>query len=102
MNTLDVGHSSLSSNKNSLSNRRDKESLLSGFQRMKNVIDLDENPGEGDERHPLLVESEGDMTGPETPGIRPLVPRLKRAKEDGFNPVLSDTILSDKNIINQW
>ncbi|PWA57243.1 MUTS-like protein [Artemisia annua] len=84
-NTLDVGHSSLSSNKNSFSNGRDKESLLSGFPRMKNVIDLDETPGEGDERHPLLVDSESDITGPETPGTRPLVPRLKRVQEDGFN-----------------
>ncbi|PWA60866.1 DNA mismatch repair protein MutS, connector domain-containing protein [Artemisia annua] len=88
-NLLDGGHDNIhsTSNKNNLSNGRDKESSLSGFPGMKNVIDLDETVGEGDERHPLLVDSdsEGDITGPETPGARPVVPRLKRVQVDGFS-----------------
>nr|GEX19456.1 DNA mismatch repair protein MSH7 [Tanacetum cinerariifolium] len=74
-NTLDGGHDNIhsTSNKSNLSYGRDKESSLSGFPRMKNVIDLDETAGED------------DITGPETPGTRPLVPRLKRVQEDGFS-----------------
>lgn len=31
----------------------------------------------------LLAKSNGDVPGPETPGVQPLVPRLKRIQEDG-------------------
>ena len=50
-NSLDGEHDNIhsTSNKNNLSNGRDKESSLSGLPRMKNVIDLDEIAGEGDE-----------------------------------------------------
>ncbi|KAA8523100.1 hypothetical protein F0562_009523 [Nyssa sinensis] len=37
---------------------------------------------QGDKGFPLLIENDDDILGPETPGVRPLVPRLKRNQED--------------------
>ncbi|KAF5945768.1 hypothetical protein HYC85_015996 [Camellia sinensis] len=40
----------------------------------------------GDNGCPLLIEDDDDdILGPETPGMRPLVPRLKRIQEDSCN-----------------
>lgn len=75
----------LTSNKYNYSNGKDKESSVSVFSRMKKVIDAKETVCEGNRGNPLLVENDGNINGPETPGTRPLVPRLKRVQEDGFN-----------------
>ncbi|KAJ9551139.1 hypothetical protein OSB04_015184 [Centaurea solstitialis] len=75
-----------SSSKSSHSNGRDKEGgSVSGSSTMKNVFDVEKMDCQGDKRYPLLVESDEDIIGPETPGTRPLVPRLKRVLEDGCN-----------------
>lgn len=50
---------------------------------MKNVSDVEKSDCQGDNGHPLIIEIDSDITGPETPGAQPLIPRLKRVQEDG-------------------
>lgn len=40
---------------------------------------------EGDEGRSILTTFEDDVLGPDTPGMRPLIPRLKRVQEDICN-----------------
>ncbi|KAJ0540686.1 putative DNA mismatch repair protein MutS/MSH [Helianthus annuus] len=75
----------LTSNKYSYSNGRDKESSFPVFPKMENVIDVEETVCKGNKGYPFVIESEGDITGPETPGTQPLVSRLKRVQEDSCN-----------------
>ena len=39
--------------------------------------------GKVDQRCVFRIESDDDIPGPETPGVQPLVPRLKRIQEEG-------------------
>lgn len=86
-NASDGGHDNTNSvvNKYSYSSGREKESSVSISQKLKNVIKVEESASEGARGSCLIAESDGDITGPETPGTRPLVPRLKRVQEDGCN-----------------
>ncbi|KAL8239783.1 hypothetical protein R6Q59_016350 [Mikania micrantha] len=72
----------LESDKFSFSNGRDKESSVTVFPKMKTVIDVEETVCTGNKGPPMLIESEGVITGPETPGTQPLIPRLKRVQEN--------------------
>ncbi|XP_023736009.1 DNA mismatch repair protein MSH7 [Lactuca sativa] len=71
------------SNNCSYSNGREKQGSVSNFSKMKNVSDVEKTACQGDKGHPLIIESDSDITGPETPGAQPLIPRLKRVQEDG-------------------
>lgn len=66
----------------SYSNGRE-EGSVSNLSKMKNVSDVEKSACQGDSGHPLIIESDSDITGPETPGAQPLIPRLKRVQEDG-------------------
>ncbi|XP_071726754.1 DNA mismatch repair protein MSH7 [Rutidosis leptorrhynchoides] len=70
-------------NKYSYSNEREKEITASVSQKVINVIKDEKMDCEGDRGNPLFAEC--DITGPETPGTRPLVSRLKRVQENGCN-----------------
>ncbi|KAK3041651.1 hypothetical protein RJ639_001461 [Escallonia herrerae] len=48
----------------------------------EDTINYNGQIAQGDIGCPLLVESDDDIIGPETPGMRPLVPRPKRVQED--------------------
>ncbi|KAI3670995.1 hypothetical protein L1987_87641 [Smallanthus sonchifolius] len=75
----------LTSNKYSYSNGKDKETSIPVFPRMENVIDVEETVCKGNKRDPIVMESDGDIAGPETPGTQPLVSRLKRVQENSCN-----------------
>ncbi|KAK9073780.1 hypothetical protein SSX86_006374 [Deinandra increscens subsp. villosa] len=75
----------LTCNNYSYSNGRDKGSPVPVFPRMQIVTDVEETVCKGNKGHPPVIESGGDITGPETPGTQPLVPRLKRVQVDSCN-----------------
>ncbi|KAI3709518.1 hypothetical protein L2E82_39280 [Cichorium intybus] len=88
------------SNKYSFTNGRDKETSVSGFPRMKNVSDVQKSSYQGNKEHPLIIESDSDITGPETPGTRPLIPRMKRVQEDSCIIGSTTTPSTDSSINN--
>ncbi|KAJ0524488.1 putative DNA mismatch repair protein MutS [Helianthus annuus] len=90
----------LTSNKYSCSNGRDKDSSFPVFPKMENVIDVEETVCKGNKGYPFVIESEGDITGPETPGTQPLVSRLKRVQEDSCNLGSSTTATANFSMGN--
>ncbi|GMY35996.1 DNA mismatch repair protein MSH7 isoform X2 [Fagus crenata] len=60
--------------------------------------DVVNSNGKIDQGRVVHIESDDDLPGPETPGMQPLVPRLKRFKEDSPKfGVKSDSSLSDSS-----
>lgn len=51
----------------------------------------------------LHIESDDDIPGPETPGMQPLVPRLKRSQEDSpkFDSSKRLKLLQDTTVLNK-
>lgn len=75
-------HTSLSTSGISVNlNEWQKERIVSSHQSKENVLDANGTAHQGDKGFPVLVESDDEGLGPETPGTRPLVPRLKRVRE---------------------
>ncbi|KAI7753196.1 hypothetical protein M8C21_012327, partial [Ambrosia artemisiifolia] len=62
----------LTSNKYSYSSGRDMMSSIPVFPRMESVMDVEETVCIGNKGHPLVIENDGDIIGPETPGTKPL------------------------------
>ncbi|KAK1396879.1 DNA mismatch repair protein MSH7 [Heracleum sosnowskyi] len=61
----------------------------SGFSRTKKFLNPETKTVDQEAKGPpLCVESDADICGPETPGMKPLVPRLKRIQEDTSNSVV--------------
>ncbi|KAL4563948.1 hypothetical protein LXL04_027997 [Taraxacum kok-saghyz] len=80
------------------SNRREKEGSVSAFSRMKNVSEVERTACQGDKGHPLIIEGDSDITEPQTPATRPLIPRMKRIQEDSCT--FGSTTTSDSSINN--
>nr|XP_043629130.1 DNA mismatch repair protein MSH7 [Erigeron canadensis] len=99
-NFLNGNHENVNmpSNIYSSSNGTDKESSAFGFPRMKNWINVDETTCEMYRGNRLHVDCDDDITGPETPGTRPLVPRLKRVQEDRCNFGSATTQSNNKRV----
>lgn len=57
-------------------------SLGSKLLAKENAVGFSKTIKQGDNGCPFVIESNDDALGPETPGTRPLVPRLKRVQED--------------------
>lgn len=66
-----------------------------GFSRKDNFLNSETKTVDQEARGPpLCIESDADILGPETPGMKPLVPRLKRIQEDAsISVVKSDCSL---------
>ncbi|KAK2978247.1 hypothetical protein RJ640_024280 [Escallonia rubra] len=62
----------------------------------EDTINYNGQIAQGDIGCPLLVESDDDIIGPETPGMRPLVPRPKRVQEDTYTVVVK----SNSSLLN--
>ncbi|KAK3034368.1 hypothetical protein RJ639_032266 [Escallonia herrerae] len=62
----------------------------------EDTINYNGKIAQGDIGCPLLVESDDDIIGPETPGMRPLVPRPKRVQEDIYTIVVK----SNSSLLN--
>lgn len=73
------------SNKSGSTKRLPTQTAASGLRKDFALNTNKQTVAQGDKGHPLLVESDDDILGPETPGMRPLVPRLKRVQEDTIN-----------------
>lgn len=79
-------HTSLSTSRTSVNLIEwQKERIVSTHQSKEKVRDANGTAHQGEKGCPVLVESDDEGLGPETPGTRPLVPRLKRVREGSCN-----------------
>lgn len=71
----------------------------SGFSRQEKFLKTETKTVDREAKGPLLgTEGDEDILGPETPGMRPLVPRLKRIQEDTSKSVVkSDCSLQNSS-----
>lgn len=58
------------------------ETVVSCYFNKENAVNSNKAVDQGDKGCTVPVEIDDDIFGPETPGMRPLVPRLKRVQED--------------------
>ncbi|XP_076949725.1 DNA mismatch repair protein MSH7-like [Bidens hawaiensis] len=69
----------------SYSNERGKKTSVPVFPKLEDVIDVEETVCKKNKGCPFVIESDGDIMGPETPGTQRLAPRVKRVQEDSCN-----------------